>query len=75
MNRFAELTRFDPQGLNVSRLTLLEDNTMKYAKPEIVAQADSLQAVQSGTHKKATPTDGIPMSTEQVTVNAYEADE
>jgi hypothetical protein len=48
---------------------------MKYGKPEIVAQADSLQAVQSGTHKKATPTDGIPMSTEQVTVNAYEADE
>jgi hypothetical protein len=57
------------------KITLLEDGKMKYAKPEIMFKANPLMTVQSGTHKKTTPADNQPMSTEEVTINAYEADE
>ncbi len=48
---------------------------MEYRKPEIVVQTNSLDAVQSGTHKIATPTENAQGSIFSPTVNAYEADE
>lgn len=49
--------------------------TMQYRKPEIVVQTNSLNAVQSGTQKKTTPSDNAQGSMIQPTVSAYEADE
>ncbi len=48
---------------------------MEYRKPEIVSRANSLDAVQSATHKTITPADGVLGATKQVTSPAYEADE
>ncbi len=47
---------------------------MEYRKPEIVSQANSLDAVRSGTQKVAPPIESAG-SLIEVTVNAYEADE
>ena len=48
---------------------------MEYRKPQIVAHTYSLDAVQSGTRKIATPTENAQGSIFSPTVNAYEADE
>ncbi len=63
-----------PTNLGGHNTSEKDDVTMEYRKPEIVSQANSLDAVRSGTQKVAPPIESAG-SLIEVTVNAYEADE